>query len=421
MYRVSRFITTFALCLLTGTLMALVWANLAPESYHDLVELRLLDHFLIGYPDPEATGLLSRTLTLEYLVNNLLMALFFLLVGKELWEAVVQPGGPLRGGGALVPLAAATGGMVVPVLLYLAIAATTRHAERADLWAGWAVPVASDLVLAYAVGRLVFGRRHPALKLLMLVAILSEMAGLVLVDLFRPLLPGKTLWLALPVMVPLLAFALFNRWPARLRSDGQTHHGWLRFCQRAGNLPWLLAGLASWYGMQQAGLHPALGFLPVIPAIPRADRSYGFFAEAEEYLSDQLNRLAHLLVLPVAAGLFFYGLISGGAELAAYDPATTVTFFALLLGKPLGVVAFGAVAVRLSGRGLPEGVALRDLMLVGVIAGIGFTVPFLMANAALPGGHAAEAAKLGIAASLISAPLALALARLIRVGRWQRT
>lgn len=420
MYRVSRFITTFALCLLTGTLMALVWANLAPDSYHDLVELRLLDHFLIGYPDPEATGLMSRTLTLEYLVNNLLMALFFLLVGKELWEAVVQPDGPLRGQAALVPVAAAAGGMILPVLLYLAIAATTRHAERVDLLAGWAVPVASDLVLAYVVGRLVFGRRHPALKLLMLVAILAEMTGLVLVDLFRPLQPGTALWLALPVLAPLLAWALFNRWPARLRTNGQTGHGWLRFCGRAGNLPWLLAGLASWYGMQQAGLHPALGFLPVIPAIPRADRSYGFFAEAEEYLNDQLNRLAHLLVLPVAAGLFFYGLISGGAELAAYEPATTVTFFALLLGKPLGVAACGMAAARLSGRGLPEGVSLRDLMLVGVIAGIGFTVPFLMANAALPGGLATEAAKLGIVASLLSAPLALALARLIGIGRWQR-
>lgn len=420
MYRVSRFITTFALCLLAGTLMALIWANSAPESYHDLVELRLMDHFLIGYPDPAATGLMSRTLTLEYLVNNLLMALFFLLVGKELWEAVVQPNGPLRGAAAAVPVAAAVGGMVVPVLLYLAIAATTRHAERVDLVAGWAVPVASDLVLAYVGGRLVFGRRHPALKLLMLVAILSEMAGLVLVDLFRPLQPGKAMWLALPVLAPALAFGLFNRLPARLRALGQSGHGWLIFCQGAGNLPWLLAGLASWYGMQQAGLHPALGFLPVIPAIPRADLSYGFFAEAEEYLSDQLNRLAHVLVLPVAAGLFLYGLISGGAELAAYQPATTVTFFALMLGKPLGVVAFGAAAAWLSGQGLPGGVALRDLMLAGIIAGIGFTVPFLMANAALPGGFVAEAAKLGIVASLVCAPLALALARLIGVGRWQR-
>lgn len=421
MYRVSRFITTFALCLLTGTLVALFWANLAPESYHDLVELRLLDHFLIGYADPDASGLFSRTLTLEYLVNNLLMALFFLLVGKELWEALVQPDGPLRSGAALVPVAAAGGGMLLPVVLYLAIAATTRHAERVDLLAGWAVPVASDVVLAYVVGRLVFGRRHPALKLLMLVAILSEMVGLVLVDLFHPVLPGQHLWLALPVLAPLAAWLLFNRLPTRIRAadPGQSGGGWLRFSQRAGNLPWLLAGLASWYGMQQAGLHPALGLLPVIPAIPRADRSYGFFAEAEEYLNDPLNRLAHLLVMPVAAGLFLYGLISGGAELAAYAPASTVSFFALMLGKPLGVLGGGLAAAWLSGRGLPEGVSLRDLMLLGIVAGVGFTVPFLMANTALPGGAAAEAAKLGIVASLLAAPLALVLARTLRVGRWQ--
>ena len=417
-YRVSRFITAFALCLLAGTLIAQIWANLAPESYHDLVELRLFDRFPIGYADPNETGLMNRTLTLEYLVNNLLMALFFLLVGKELWEALVQRPGPLRGANAVVPLAAALGGMLVPVALYLAIAATTRHAERVDLMAGWAVPVASDLVLAYVVGRLVFGRRHPALKLLMLVAILSEMVGLSSLILFQPL--RQALWLLLPVLAPLLAWGLFNHLPRRAAANGQRLLAarFVRISRALGPLPWLLAGAVSWFGMQQAGLHPALGLLTVIPAVPRADRSYGFFAEAEEYLNDPLNRFAHLMVVPVAVGLFLYGLINGGAELAAFAPATTVTFFALLVGKPFGVVIGGLLAARLTGLGLPDGITTRDLLLLGIVAGCGFTVPYLVANAALPGGAAAEAAKLGIVASLVVAPAAFALARFAGVGRW---
>ena len=410
-YRVSRFITAFALCLLAGTLIAQIWVNLAPESYHDLVELRLFDRFPVGYADPDASGLMNRTLTLEYLVNTLLMALFFLLVGKELWEAVVQSPGPLRGSGAVVPLASALGGMLVPVALYLAITATTRHAERVDLLWGWAVPVASDLVLAYVIGRLVFGRRHPALKFLMLVAILSEMVGLSSLLLFQPV--RSPLWLMLPVAAPLLAWLLFNHLPRRAVR-------FARISRVLGPLPWLVAGAIAWYGVQQSGLHPALGLLPVIPAIPRADRSYGFFAEAEEYLNDPLNRFAHLMVVPVAVGLFLYGLINGGAELAAFAPATTVTFFALLIGKPLGVAAGGLLAARLTGLGLPDGITLRDLLLLGIIAGCGFTVPYLVANAALPGGAAAEAAKLGIVASLVVAPAAFALARFGGVGRWAK-
>ncbi len=411
LYRVSRFITTFALCLLAGTIIAQLWANLAPETYRDMVELRLFDRFAIGYANPDEVGLMTRTLTLEYLVNNLLMALFFLLVGKELWEALVQRPGPLRGSGAAVPVAAALAGMAVPVALYLAIAATTRHAERVDLLAGWAVPVASDLVLAYVIGRLVFGRRHPALKLLMLVAILSEMAGLLSLLLFTPL--RQPLWLAVPVLAPLLAWLLFNHLPRRSA-------GFARISRAAGPLPWLVAAAASWFGLQQAGLHPALGLLTVIPAIPRADRSYGFFAEAEEYLNDPLNRFAHLLVVPVAVGLFLYGLINGGAELAAFAPATTVTLFALLLGKPFGVVIGGVLAARLTGRGLPDGITTRDLLLLGIVAGCGFTVPYLVANAALPGGAAAEAAKLGIVATLGVVPIAVALARLAGIGRWDK-
>ena len=64
--------------------------------------------------------------------------------------------------------------------------------------------------------------------------------------------------------------------------------------------PYIIAGVISFVGVAAAGLPPALGLLPVIPAIPHADRSFGLFAEAEEFLHDPLNRLAHLLVRPLA-------------------------------------------------------------------------------------------------------------------------
>ncbi len=411
MYRVSHALTIFAVCLVIGIALALVWSNLSPESYEDMVEWRLLDRFAIGYPNPDEGGMASRTLTLQYLVNNVLMALFFLLAGKEFWEAVAQKSGALRGKRAIVPVGATLGAILAPILIYLAISATTRSAEWQDLRGGWAIPAAGDLVLAYVVGRGVLGRRHPGLRLLMLVAVTSECAAIAGLGLFLPAGPVQPLWLVLPLASPLLVW-----WTV-----GRAGRGWQResLNRSFGLLPWAIAGALSWYGVQQAGLHPAIGLLPLLPAIPHASRAFGFFAEAEEFLTDPLNRIAHLLTLPVAASLFLFGLINGGGQLAAYDPATTVTFFALFLGKPIGLCFGASLATRLFGLGLPEGLSYANLALLGLIAACSLTVPLLMADATLPGGAVQAAAKLGLISSLLLAPTAAIMARLLRLGRWQ--
>ena len=413
MYRVSYVVVLFALCLLAGTALGMLWANLAPQTYQDMVELRLIDGFPIGYPNPDATGFGGRTLTLQYLVNTVFLSLFFLLAGKELWEAVAQKNGALRGQAAVVPLGAALGSMVVPVLIYLAIAATTRSADWADLRAGWMLPAATDLVLVYVVGRTVFGAKHPALRLLMLVACTSDIAVVIALALFNPIGVLRPLWLLVPLGAALVVWGLFRDVG---RDDVLAVRGWKH---HMGLAPWLLAGVASWLGVQQAGLHPALGLLPILPVIPRASRAFGFFAEAEDYLVDPLNRIAHYLKLPTAAGLFLYGLTSGGAEFAAYDPATTVSFFALILGKPVGLMAGAVLTARLFAIGLPRGVSRADLALMGVVASAGLIVPLLVANTALPGGAVQQAAKLGIVCSLTAAPCAVLIARAARLGRWK--
>ena len=412
MYRVSHALSLFALCLAAGIALAMLWANVAPQTYQDMVEWRLIDGFAIGYPNPDAAGMANRTLTLHYLVNNGLMALFFLLAGKEVWEALSQKSGALRGGSAVVPVGATVGAMTGPILIYLAIAATTRGADWQALRGGWAIPAAGDLVLTYIIGRTVLGRRHPGLRLLMLVAITSDCAALVGLGLFFPVGPLQPLWLILPLAAPVLAWGLVGR-------SGQTRQqeSWQK---RFGPLPWAIAGVLSWYGVQQAGLHPAFGLLPLVPAIPHANRAFGFFAEAEDYLTDPLNRIAHLLTWPVAATLFLFGLINGGGQILAYAPATSVTFFALLLGKPLGLLLGATLTAHLFGRRLPDGISPVDLALLGLIAGCSFTVPMLLADATLPGGAVLEAAKLGLIASLVLAPLAVFLAWMFRLGRWQR-
>ena len=89
MYRVWNFIANYSLLLLSGAAVALFWANTHPESYHHLVHYVLVEDFLIGEPELEG-GSVTRTLTLHFLVNDVLMALFFAIAAKEVWEAVVE-------------------------------------------------------------------------------------------------------------------------------------------------------------------------------------------------------------------------------------------------------------------------------------------------------------------------------------------
>lgn len=413
MYRVSHFVSQFAVCLLAGAAVALIWVNLSPQSYQDFVELRLADNSLIGYPNPDSLLRFGRTLTLGYLAGNALMSFFFLYIGKELWEALVLRQGALRGTKSVAPLITALAAALMPALLYASLSRYVTAPVLPAPAAGWPVPMAGDVALSYVVGRLALGPGHPALRFLLLVSIADDILALLITGLAFPIGTLRPVWLLLPLGASVLAYAGFNALPRWLdRGDPlKPAARWVR--HRLSVWPYAVAGALSWYGMQQAGLMPALGLLPVIPAIPHADHAFGIFAEAEEMLPDMLNRIARWLIVPVGAILFLFALTHSGAPFASADSETLAVMLALLIGKPVGIILGGTLALRLLGAPLPKGMVPRDLAVVGVIAAMGFSVPLFAINATLPRGVLSEGARLGLLLSLIAAPLALMLARAI--------
>lgn len=407
MYRVSPFVRHFARALIGGVAVATLWVNLAPASYYDAIELRLAD-----LPMPALTGITELTLTPMALVSEGLMALFLFFIGKELWEAVALERGALSDRAErLMPIGAVVGGMLGAALVWTLWSLTFVSAEEAFYATGWprgvTVPYGSDVVLCYVIGRYVFGREHPALHLLLLITIGFDIAGLLASGLANPQAAIRPVWLLLPAIALAVTWATVSRLAhpdASEREHRRAHALW----------PYLLAGLVCWIGVALSGLPPALGLLPLIPVIPHAERSFGLFAEAEEFLSDPLNRLTHLMVRPLPWILFLFGLTRGGVDFAAFDPSTGSVLAALWLGKPLGVIAGALVAGAITGRLLPRGLRLSDIILIAVICGCGFTVPVLSVGIALPGGEVAEAARLGAALSLCAGPVAILLSRLIR-------
>lgn len=417
MYRVWNFVANYSLLLIGGAVLALIWANINPHSYHDFVEFVLVDDFIIGHPHLDEHGHVHRTLTLHYLVNDALMAFFFAIAAKEVWEAIILKNGSLRGRKAATPLFATAGGMVGPVAVYLGLALFLGSDVYDAVARGWAIPTATDIAFSYLVGRIVFGAGHPAVRFLLLLAIADDAAGLIILAIFYPTGALAPEWLLLSVGASVAVWALFNELPRRMDRGDQLrrHSTWVR--KTLGFWPYAVAGALSWYGFQESGLHPALGLLPVVPAIPHADRAFGIFSAAEEHLHDLLNEIEHALKYPVEVVLFFFGLMNAGVEFSSIGAPTVLVLSGLLVGKPLGILAFGWFAAGPLRLGLSEGMRVVDLFVIGCVAAIGFTVSLFIATVAFDGGAVQEAAKMGALLSFAAAAISILAGKLTGVQK----
>ncbi|MEL6550094.1 MAG: Na+/H+ antiporter NhaA [Pseudomonadota bacterium] len=412
MTRVWNFVSNYSLLLIAGALIALVWANLDFDSYHHFVEFKIWDHAPIGHLHDG-----HRTLTLHYLVNDILMAFFFAIAAKEVWEAVILRNGSLRGKKAATPLFATAGGMFGPIAVYLGLAALLGSDTYDAVANGWAVPTATDIAFSYLVGRLVFGAGHPAVRFLLLLAIADDAAGLIILAVFYPSGDLAPVWLLLSVVAAVGVFVLANWLPRRLDRGNQARPNstWVR--KTLGFWPYLLAAAASWYGFMMSGLHPALGLLPIVPTIPHADRDFGMFAAAEAHMTDLLNQIEHALKAPVEVVLFFFGLCNAGVQFSSMGDATWLVLAGLIVGKPVGILLFGWIAARPMGLGIPEGMRIVDLIVIGFVAAIGFTVSLFVAAVAFDAGPVQDAAKMGALFSFAAAVIAIIAGKVLRVQK----
>jgi NhaA family Na+:H+ antiporter len=358
--------------LVLGTAIALVWANVDRASYFDNAH------------------------RLHFVINDIAMAFFFALAAKEVTEATAPAGALHSPRRAAMPLAAAVGGMMGPALIFITL---TIVLDRPDLERGWAIPTATDIAFSYLAARLVFGRKHPAIPFLLLLAIADDALGLLIIAAFYPTGPLRLV----DFTVFLAAGMLFAWWLHRRR----TKNFW--FYIGAG-------GVLSWVGFYRGGLHPSLALVPIIPFLPHAARDPGLFVESP-YLHDTLNEFEHVFKRPVDVMLFFFGFVNAGVVFGNIGAGTWFVLVAILAGKPIGIVTATAVSA-LGGLHLPRGVTWRDLIVVGIIAGIGFTVALFFATAAFPYGRLLDETKLGALLSFSAFLIGLAAAGLLKVGRF---
>lgn len=421
---VFRFLVDNSLFLIVGTLVALIWANSAhfrdSDSYEQFVQFDLTSLWSHTESSAEHHGTTEIALaaehaspselhtdsqshtghhgfTLHFLVNDILMAFFFAIAGKEVWESML-PGGALSNPRqALTPLLATIGGVFGPALIYVVGTMLTGTGET--LSKGWAIPCATDIAFSYLIARVIFGAGHPAIAFLLLLAIADDAAGLMILAVFYPQAPIQAEWLLLTLFALLTTMVMRRRY--------RLHSHWWYIC---------IPGVMSWFSFYMANIHPALGLVPIIPLIPHAHTDLGIFAKAELKRHDTLNEFEAFWKTPVEVFLGLFGLVNAGVVLSSVGVGTYLVLAGLLVGKPLGVLLLTWFAERVLRLEKPAGMNYAHVATVGMVAGIGFTVALFVSIAAFPNpGEVQDSVKMGALMSFAAAPLALLLGKVFNI------
>ncbi len=401
--------------LLIAAIAALIWANSPAASSYEA-----LWHAPITF----GVGSWVFTQSLHFWINDGLMTIFFLVVGMEIRREIHEGAlSSLRQ--ASLPMAAAVGGVAVPALVYLGFG----HAPSEQQ--GWAVPTATDI--AFAVGVLaLLGKSIPSNVRIFLLA-------LAIID----------------DIIAVLIIAFFYSGGLDYSGFGVAAVGLLMVVglQRIGvgsAYAYVIPGAVTWVGVLMTGAHPTLagvvlGLMTPVAAMPMRERPLDAVTrftqellgrakaperDASELISPLKSlRLAQRELVPpvvrvqgalhpwVAYGIMpVFALANAGVSLAGVDLGTQAPQWvmmavavALVLGKPLGIVSVSWLMVRLGWCALPAGVNWSSITLIGLLAGIGFTMSIFIANLAFVDPATLGAAKLGVlSASVVAAALGLA-------------
>ena len=377
---------------------ALVWANLAPEAYAVFWETPLTIR----------VGDVGLTLTLREWVNSGLMTFFFFVVGLEARREFDL--GELRQRRRVaLPVLAGLGGMIVPVVIFLAL-----NAGRASA-AGWGVTMSTDTAFALGLLALVARGLPDRVRIFLLTVVVVDdlVALLVIATVYSGPVAPRPLLLALGLFGGMLLLRL-----AHIR------YGLLYF----------LLGAAAWVALQASGIEPvvlglAVGLLtsayqPVRGDLERATDLFRLFREqptpqlaesARVGLAQSLspNERLQLAYHPWTSYVIvpLFALANAGVEIsteflvrAATSPITLGIVAGYVLGKPIGIVGTAWLVSRLTRGRLRIPVGWAALAGTGAIAGIGFTVSLLIANLAFSGPELQEA-KLGILSAAMLASL----------------
>ena len=339
------------------------------EAYH---------HFLIT-----SISIFSTQLNIHFLVNEVLMSVFFLLVGLEIKRELME--GELTSiKQASLPIFAAIGGMLIPALFYSLFNFGTANIT------GWGIPMATDIAFAVAIISLL-GKKVPlSLKIfLTALAIVDDLGAIVVIAIFYT---ASIQWTYLFMALACTLILLF------LNKKNVRH---LFF--------YLIIGLFLWYFIYQSGIHATIAGVILALTIPT---NKGNKISPLEKLEHRLAKPVAFLIMPLFALVNTAIVLNVEALSSLSSPIGLGIGVGLILGKVIGISLFAYIAIQLGWSAVPTNCKTKHIIGAGFLAGIGFTMSIFIALLSFSDLQTQTTAKLAIlAASIISGIIGFAILR----------
>ncbi len=304
-------------------------------------------------------------MSLHHVINDVLMTLFFLMVGLEI-KFELQEGALASVRHAALPIIGAVGGMLLPAGIYATLAFGTPAVH------GWGIPMATDIAFAIGIMALLGDRVPPGLRIfLAALAIVDDLGAVLVIGLFY------TAAISVAALVGVLAILAA-----------------LMACNRRGVKrvwPYVLLGILLWVAVHRSGIHASIAGVLLAFTIPARGAS-----SVEHKIERALQFPVSYVIIPL------FGLANAGVSIPndllglVADPAALATATGLVVGKPLGIAGAAWLAVRVRWASLPADASWHGLVSVSVLGGIGFTMSLFVANLAFGTSTYLDAAKLGI-------------------------
>lgn len=397
--------TTAAAVMLLAAIVSLIIAN--SGAYDGFLAFF---HTEVGF----VIGDIEATMSLSHIINDILMAIFFLMIGLEIkYEMTVGELSNIRQ--ALLPIIAACGGVLFPALIYIAFNASNPETAH-----GWGVPTATDIAFALGIMSLLGDKVPKGVKVfLTTLAVADDIIAILIIAIFYGQSP-ELFWIAGIVIVMIVLIAM-NR--ARVYALA----------------PYLVVGIVLWFCVYMSGIHSTIAGVLLAFTIPTGSKIHmknfltwsgkklddarqqyaddahimgqGEYMETVSHLSSVSRnvtppaiRLEHAIapwvnfgVLPLFALTNADVRFVGGALGDIWtDPALYGVFFGLVLGKPIGIMLFSFITTKLKLASLPENTSWIQMLGAGILGGVGFTMAIFVANLAYDSDAIITTAKLAI-------------------------
>jgi NhaA family Na+:H+ antiporter len=338
------------------TALSLVLSNsFMGESYRHLWNAEIFSPGFIQLPP-----------SISHWINDFLMAFFFLLAGMEIKRELVA--GELSSiKKAVLPFGAALGGMIVPALIFLFFNISTGHTH------GWGIPTATDIAFSLGAASL-FGKRVPVgLKiLLMALAIIDDLGAIIVIALFYG---GKIhIGFMIGSIIVYLLLWVCNFYKVR--------YGIIQ----------IILSLLLWYALLNAGIEGSIAGVLVAFATP---------VNMLPKIEKRIYRIVNFCIIPLFALANTAILIPGNIIDSLGSSIAIGVIIGLVIGKPIGIFLFSRLLVALNVAKLPQNVSWPQILCMGTLAGIGFTMSIFTTSLAFNEEVFRDIAKIAILFSMI--------------------